>query len=177
MRNFSWVLVVVPFLACCGGKGERNAEEESDGQDEQEEEEEQKPLVSDCSLQRSDTECLLTCLLEWGDAVTGHCEPASGASWSCSCNGGPSDGRLFSVASCDDLQASVESVCAETSPPPACPTLVPTPGQACSHQQSCWIEEFRGDCSAGESVRSRSAGFTCTDGVWQESGVGEEFCP
>lgn len=183
MWRFSWVLVVVPFLTCCGGKGERNAaeSEESEEVEEPEETGEQKAVVSDCMLQRSDSECMLSCLLEWGDSVIGHCEPATvpGAAWpwNCSCQGGPSDGKLFSVSSCDDLQASVESMCTATSPPPACPTVVPMSGQACSHEQNCWIEEVVSECSEGDTVRSRSVGFDCIDGVWQETGVGEDFCP
>ena len=171
MRHFSWVLVVVPLLACCGGKGEHDSEEPAEPA-------EPEALVSECWPENSDAECELSCHLSSGEPVAAQCVSATGEMpLSCSCEGGPSDGRFFSLSSCDDLEPSIASVCAQTSPIPACPSLVPASGQACSHRQMCWIEEFSGDCSGNQAVRSRSVGVDCVEGVWQETGVGEDFCP
>lgn len=170
MRNFSWVLVVALFPGCYGREAEPEPEHDS---------EEPAALVSECWLENSGAECELRCDLSSGESVSGECVSAAVPGelpLSCSCEGGPSDGRFFSLASCDDLEASMASVCAETSPTPACPSLVPEFGQACSHRQECWIEDFRGDCSVGP-VRSHSVGLHCDQGVWEETGVGEEFCP
>lgn len=179
MRHFSWVLVMVPFLACCGGKGEHNSEEPSEPEDqEQQEQQEPEALITDCTVENSEAECELYCHISSGEAVAAACFPiAPGGPISCSCEGGPSAGRFFSLSSCDDLEASMQSVCAQTSPAPPCPSLLPASGQPCSHRQMCWIEEFSGDCSAGQTVRSSSVGLDCVEGFWRETGVAEDFCP
>lgn len=172
MRNFSWVLVAVPFLACCGGKGEHNAEEQEQPVEEPE------ALITDCTVENSEAECELYCHLDSGAPVTGECVlGAVPGELRCSCEGGPSDGVFFSLSSCDDLQATIASVCTQSLSIPACPSAVPAVGQSCSHRQTCWVEEFSGDCAPGEAVRSRSVGVECVDGVWRETGVGEESCP
>lgn len=168
MRQFLWVLVVAPFLGCYGETGEQESEEA----------EEPEALVSECRLETTEAACERICQLSSGLAVKGQCVSVAGEMpLSCRCEGGPSDGRFFSLSSCDDLESSIASVCAETSSTPACPSLVPASGQACSHRQTCLIEEFSGDCSPGEAVRKRSVEFDCIEGAWQEIGVGEDFCP
>ena len=168
LRQISWVLVAAPLLGCYGGEGEQESEELT----------EPEALVSDCRLETTEAACERICHLTSGEAVKGQCVSVGGEMpFSCRCEGGPSDGRFFALSSCDDLEASIASVCTETSPTPACPSLLPASGQACSHRQTCLIEEFSGDCSPGEAVRKRSLEFDCIEGVWQEIGVGEDFCP
>lgn len=173
LKQLAWVLAIVPFLACCGGKSDRNAA----GSEEQPEE---RPgeLVAECSEENSEAECKLYCHLESGEPVGGGCFPvAPGGPYICSCDWGPSEGRYFPLESCADLEASIQSVCAQTSPLPDCPSVPPPPGEQCSHRQSCWIEDFVGDCSPGEAVRSTAVGVNCVDGFWQQAGTAEAFCP
>ena len=188
MRRASWVLVVAPFLVCCGGKGEHNqhdpedpeALEDPEDQEQPGDQEQPEPLISECREENSEAECETICHLPSKEPVGAECflvgMPVE-TPLRCSCEGGPSDGAFFALASCADLQASIASVCAQGAPPPPCPTVVPASGQSCTHSQECWVEEFSGDCSPGEAVRRRSVGVECANGVWRETGVGEEPCP
>jgi len=176
MRCFSMVLVAAPLLGCYGETSDNDREGEQDSEQPQEPaEQEPVALVSDCTEENSAAECELRCHLASGVPVTGLCMLASGG-LNCMCDGGPSDGRFFQLSSCDDLEASIASVCTEQSPTPFCPLVLPASGETCSHRQTCSIEEFRSDCAPGQTVRSRSLLFYCYEGVWQEGGVGEEFC-
>lgn len=172
-RCLAWALLVAPVLACCGGESERDPTE-------REEPEQPEVTVSECREENSEAECEFTCHLQSGEPVAAGCMAVAAPGQmplNCNCEDGPSDGKFFSLTSCDDLLPSIASVCAQSSPAPTCPNVVPAPGQACSHRQTCWIEESISDCSAGQAVRSRNLGFACSDGVWEETGVGEDFCP
>ncbi|HEU5073995.1 MAG TPA: hypothetical protein VFU02_07475 [Polyangiaceae bacterium] len=177
-RHLAWALLVAPFMACCGGESERDPMERDDPAEPEPEEPE--VTVSECREENSEAECEFTCHLPSSEPVAAGCFLVAAPGQmplNCSCEGGPSDGTFFSLSSCDELLPSIESVCAQTSPAPPCPTVVPASGQACSHRQTCLIEDFSADCSAGQHVRSRSLNFVCSDGVWKETGVQEEFCP
>ena len=184
LRPWSLVVVAAPLLGCYGetGKNASDTEDTSGGENTSGDEPEpmpSEPAITDCTVENSEAECKLYCHLSSGVPVTGECVSggAGGLPLGCTCTGGPSDGKFFSLSSCDELEASMTSVCAATSPAPACPDVVPASGQACSHRQECLIEEFSGECSPGEAVRSRSLIFRCVQGSWREMGIGEEPCP